>query len=258
MCTNGLGIRHSWGEPYIHGGIFRRRFVIFGNTMHDPTFPAPPPSLATRAVLLVEDNPVFQQVIRSAIESSRPGANLYECASGSEALELLDRPQLKIDLALVDLGLPDISGIEVITAIRRRFSEVPIMVISVISAERTVLAAIRAGARGYILKGDSEESIARAIQEVLNGNYPISPALARSLFKLAGAPLGKATMSFNLSPRELETLQLIARGYSYEEVSKLMGIALSTVQSNVRNLYRKLEVRSQVQAVSKARDAGLI
>lgn len=231
---------------------------MFRLTMQVLTPSPNPSSRGPCDVLLVEDNPLFQQVIRSAIDSQGLSGHLYKCASGSEALELLDRPQLRLDLALVDLGLPDISGIEVITAVRRRFGEIPIMVISVISAERTVLGAIRAGARGYILKGDSEESIARAIQEVLNGNYPISPALARSLFKLAGAPLEKSTLSFKLSPRELETLQLIARGYSYEEVSKLMGIALSTVQSNVRNLYRKLEVRSQVQAVSKARDAGLI
>lgn len=208
--------------------------------------------------LLVEDNPLFQNQICSAIWRFHPERSIHRCANGTEALALLEAPQVRLDLVLVDLGLPDISGIEVIQAARRRFGDIPIMVISVISAERTVLAAIRAGARGYILKGESEESISNAIQDVLRGNYPISPALARSLFKLAGAPLEKEPDAFNLSPRELETLQFIAKGNSYEEVATLMGIALSTVQSNIRSLYRKLEVRSQMQAVSKARDAGLI
>ena len=97
------------------------------------------------------------------------------------------------------------------------------------------------------------------IEDVLRGNHPISPSLARVLFKLAGAPVAAAgAQDFGLSPRELETLRLISRGHSYEEVGSLMGVALSTVQSNIRNLYRKLDAHSQVQAVSKARDAGLL
>lgn len=214
--------------------------------------------LAHRNVLLVEDNPLFRQLVQNAIDGIGLKGQVLECASGSEALELLEQPQTRLDLALIDLGLPDIGGIEVIQAVRRRFAEIPIMVISVISSERTVLAAIRAGAQGYILKGDSAISIGQAIEDVLQGNYPISPALARSLFKLAGFPSDRSTISFDLSRRELETLKFIARGNSYEQTAKLMGIAVSTVQSNIRNLYRKMEVRSQVQAVSKAREIGLI
>ena len=134
------------------------------------------------------------------------------------------------------------------------------MVISAIRAERVVIEAIRAGARGYILKTDSEAVIADAIADVLQGNYPISPALARALFKLAGAPEQRSEeeAEFRLSPRELETLQHIARGNSYNATAALMGVALSTVQTNIRNLYRKLDVTSQVQAINKARETGLI
>jgi DNA-binding NarL/FixJ family response regulator len=217
-----------------------------------------PAFVAARNVLLVEDNPLFQQSIRLAVQKAGLTGQILACATGSEAMELLEKAQTRLDVALVDIGLPDMSGIDVIYAIRRRFEDIPIMVISVISSERTLLAAIRAGAKGYILKGASEGAISKAIQDVLLGNYPISPALARGLFRLAGAPREASASEFNLSRRELETLQLIAKGNSYDQVASLMGIALSTVQSNIRNLYRKLEVRSQVQAVSKARDAGLI
>lgn len=211
-----------------------------------------------RNVVLVEDNPAFRLLIGEAIRLIGLKGNIKECATGTAVMDLLEQPQTRLDLALVDLGLPDMGGIEVIQAIRRRFREIPILVISVLSSERSVLTAIRAGASGYILKGESAQSIGQAILEVLQGNYPISPSLARTLFKLAGAPTGKSDISFSLSPRELETLQSIALGNSYEETAVVMNIGVSTVQSNIRNLYRKLEVRSQVQAVTKARDAGLI
>lgn len=211
-----------------------------------------------RNVVLVEDNPAFRLLIGEAIRHIGLKGQIMECATGTAVMDLLEQPQTRLDLALVDLGLPDMGGVEVIQAIRRRFSEIPILVISVLSSERSVLTAIRAGASGYILKGESAQAIGQAILEVLQGNYPISPSLARTLFKLAGAPTGKSAISFSLSPRELETLQSIARGNSYEQTAVVMGIGVSTVQSNIRNLYRKLEVRSQVQAVTKARDAGLI
>ncbi|WP_396431167.1 response regulator [Limnohabitans sp.] len=206
----------------------------------------------------MEDNPAFRLLIGEAMLHIGLKGPVVECATGAALMELIEQPQTRLDLALVDLGLPDMGGVEVIQAIRRRFSEIPILVISVLSLERSVLSAIRAGANGYILKGDSAQSMGQAILEVLQGNYPISPSLARTLFKLAGAPTGKSAISFSLSPRELETLQSIARGNSYEQTAVVMGIGVSTVQSNIRNLYRKLEVRSQVQAVTKARDAGLI
>lgn len=214
--------------------------------------------IAKRNILLVEDNPVFIELMHTAIAQAHLSGKVIECINGLDALEVLEDPQVRLDLVLVDLGLPDISGIEVIQAARRRFRDVPIMVVSVITDERRVLAAIRAGAKGYIQKSDSVEAISLAIQDVMLGNYPISPSLARSLFKLAGAPQLASTSEFNLTPRETETLKLIAKGNRYEQVAQLMGISLSTVQTNIRHIYRKLEVNSQLQAVSKARDVGLI
>lgn len=212
-----------------------------------------------RRILVVEDNPLFEQVIGQAITTLGIDGKTYVCQTGNQALHLCEDNQVQLDLALVDLGLPDISGIDVIKCLRRRFPNLPIMVISVISTERSVLAAVRAGARGYILKGDSQASITQAIEELMLGNYPITPALARYLFKMAGGVTGTVSqVEHNLSPRELETLRHLSRGLKYEEVARVMGIALSTVQSNVRNLYRKLDANSQMQAVTKARDHGLI
>lgn len=213
----------------------------------------------SKKTLIVEDNPHFMREMVRAVELLREGGEVFNCRTGGEALATLERSAARVDLALVDLGLPDISGIDVIRALHRQLPEVPILVISVASSEESVLEAIRAGARGYLLKGDSGAEMASAIDEVLRGNYPISPALARSLFRLACGPtVGTIEPGLNLTQRELETLWLLARGNTYKEVASTMNVALSTVQSNIRNLYRKLQVHSQMQAVAKARSVGLL
>ncbi len=218
------------------------------------------PPMYPRRIMIVEDNPTHSRQIQNAVEKWGVVGTLHLCPTGEDVFKLLETPKFGLDLALIDLGLPDISGIEVIKRLRRGIPELPIMVISSISTERSVLSAIRAGARGYILKDDSEYVIAHAISQVLMGHYPITPSLAHALFKLAGSPAAAdlGDLNFKLSPRELETLQFIAQGLSYEEVGRKMGVALTTVQSNIRSLYRKLDAHSQGQAVSKARAAGLI
>lgn len=207
-------------------------------------------------VLLVEDDPNFAARLRSAVMKWHSEARITHCANGSEALALLAVDRRPFDLALIDLGLPDLDGCDVIAAARRSSALVPILVVSLLSSERAVIGAIRSGANGYIIKDDKDQSIAVAISEVVEGNYPLSPALARHLFRLV---MGQASQpDVTLTGRETETLRCIGRGLSYEQTALEMGISLSTVQSHIRHLYRKLDVNSQTQAALKARDRGLI
>jgi DNA-binding NarL/FixJ family response regulator len=122
------------------------------------------------------------------------------------------------------------------------------------------LKAIEAGANGYILKDESILEITEGIKKVLTGVYPLSPRLARFLFKQLSKPDEKLTerRDIKLSPREHETLQFLSKGFSYEEVAAKMGVTLSTVQSNVRSLYRKLNVKSQAQAMYMAINHNLL
>ena len=211
-------------------------------------------------VLLVEDDPVFSSQMISAVSELDSNWLVVACQSAQQAFDFIDSPENHVDLALVDLGLPDQDGTQVIRQIRARFPESHIMVISVIAAEQRVLSAIRSGAQGYILKEEHPAAITAAIGQVMQGNYPISPALARCLFKLAGAPsdLSSEQAAIRLSPKETLLLQLISQGLSYTDAAQQMGVATSTVQSHIRNLYRKLGAHSQVQAVNKAREYGLL
>lgn len=214
---------------------------------------------AVRQVLVVEDDPSFQRSIADAVLQLGAHWQVHGFRTGAEALDCCHDPAACLDLALVDLGLPDIDGIDVIRAIHERFPAVPILVISVVSTETRVLTAIRAGALGYILKGDSSISMTRAIEQIMEGNYPISPKLARYLFKLAGrGPAAGVPELPRLTSKETELLQHLASGKSYGQAGEAMGVALSTVQTNIRNLYRKLGVHSQTQAVSRAREHGLL
>ncbi len=208
-------------------------------------------------LLIVEDDPAFEELLTKAAQQLAQAARVERHQTAFGALDSIHRDGSPFDLALIDLGLPDLSGVELIRRIRARFPDLPILVVSVISAERSVLAAIRAGARGYILKDDSVAAMSEAMREAINGNYPISPSLARYLFKLAGAQDKPADLS-GLTRKELELLQQLARGHSYGEAARAMGVSVATVQTHIRNLYRKLDVHSQVQAVTKAQNQGLI
>lgn len=211
---------------------------------------------AAPEVLLVEDDPNFAVRVGSAVKMWRRDARITHCTNGADALARIAVKHQHCDLALVDLGLPDMDGRDVISAVRRHYSRTPVLVVSLLASERAVIGAIRSGANGYIVKDDTDKSIAAAISEVVAGNYPLSPALARHLFRLVAGPVSQSDVE--LTERETDTLRCIGRGLSYEQTAIAMGISLSTVQSHVRNLYRKLDVNSQTQAALKARDRGLI
>jgi len=162
---------------------------------------------------------------------------------------------------LVDLGLPDGSGIELITEARRTSPGTLAMVITVFGDESHVVAAIEAGAMGYLLKDESPEHIGRSILEILAGGSPISPPIARHLlrrFRDVAAEPGVAADVPRLSDREHQVLTLIVKGFSYAEIAGLLGVSGHTVTTHVRSIYRKLEVHSRGEAVYEALQLGLV
>jgi DNA-binding NarL/FixJ family response regulator len=182
----------------------------------------------------------------------------------------LDDPAVGVDVVLTDLGLPDGSGLDVIRHARMRHPDCEPLVISMFGDEENVLASIEAGALGYIHKDATPDDIAHTILEMKAGASPISPMIARRvLFKYQSAAkpsavsVGKSELPISerpieLSPREQEVLELISRGFSYAEISRLKSISVHTVQTHIKSLYRKLAVNSKSEAVYEATKMGLL
>ena len=211
--------------------------------------------------LVIEDDPAFLNLVTRLLDEMFSNAVIKQTSLGLEGISLFER-QKPYDLVIVDLGLPDINGLEVILKINQLDPNVTILVMSVLSSENSLFEAINCGSRGYILKDESEESIRKSISESIKGNYPISPMLARFLFKYAKQDKqdkqDKQGKYLGLSPKELLVLENIAKGNSYFETAQNMKIKQSTVQTHIRRLYKKLNVHSQIEAVNKAGEIGLI
>ncbi len=220
-------------------------------------------------VLLVEDDAPTRERLARAVRECGDLSLVAACAdfsSGREALE-----SQSPDVLLTDLELPDGSGLELIRAAREANHGTQCMAVTVFGDERTVLSAIEAGASGYLLKDGTSEDVGRAVQQLLAGGSPMSPSIARHLLRRfreppAGdspreAPAASSpelSEGVELTGREREVLDLIAKGFSFPEIAELLAISAHTVTTHVRHIYGKLEVRSKSEAVYEAVNRGLI
>jgi DNA-binding NarL/FixJ family response regulator len=215
----------------------------------------------SKTLFLVEDDPLFVEFITQSVALLEGDWQVVVCQTGCEALGVVAAGAPRLDLALVDLGLPDLDGVAVIRALAQQLPTLPILVVSVARSPGRLLDAIRAGAQGYVVKGDTELTVTRAVEQVLQGIFPISPLLAQYLVRMAvnpdaPGPTGEPTDL--LSKRQWEVLRRFADGESYAEVAAGMGLSLATVQMHVRGLYKKLRVNSRAKAVIKAHSQGLL
>lgn len=211
----------------------------------------------THSVLIVEDDPPTRKRLEAAVAAVPELELMSSTGSAREARAALRGAP---DVMLVDLGLPDGNGIDLIREAKRLASRTRAMVITVFADEQHVMGAIRAGAQGYLLKDGSAEYIARSIEDLLAGGSPISPPIARYLLQSLQQAPEPATREEApiLTDRELEILTLVAKGFSVPEVGELLGISGRTVTTHVQHIYRKLEVSSRSQAVFEAVNLGLI
>lgn len=203
---------------------------------------------------MVEDDPAFRAAVRAAVAATndiRLDAEATDCA-GAHAL--LARPAC--DVLLVDLGLPDGSGIEVIRAARQHWPDCAIMVATLFADEQRVLDSIRAGAAGYLLKESLPASLPEHLRMLHAGGSPISPMIARHLLTDICPPAD--TSHAALSDREHTVLTLISQGYVMADIAEQLGVSPWTVQTYIRRVYQKLDVRSRAGAVSKAHRLKLL
>jgi len=210
-------------------------------------------------VVIVEDDPLVAAHVARGV-AAHDGLSLVATAGTlAEARALLDR---HVDLLILDLGLPDGSGIELIEEVRARGGLEPrILVLSVLGDQDTVLAAVLAGADGYLLKDIDSLDIGQQAADALTGGAPLSPSIAayvlRHLRRQRADPQGDDPHAA-LSPREIELLQLLARGYSNRQAATELEISPHTIGDHVKSIYRKLRVSNRGEAMARAFRSGLL
>jgi DNA-binding NarL/FixJ family response regulator len=213
--------------------------------------------------LIVEDNvPMQRRLHRLLVELIGSSAQIRMADSIAAARSLLQRQST--GMALIDIGLPDGSGIELIAWLHEHCPLVTTVVISAFGDEETVLAALRAGAIGYLLKERDDVELSLALKSIQRGGAPIDPFIARRILTLLAVPAAAkpdavpATAEATLSKREFEVLQLVARGYSNREIAELTTLSRFTIEGYTKTIYRKLAVRSRTAAIFEAKNMGLL
>lgn len=212
-------------------------------------------------VLIVEDDVEVLNWIMLAIDSS-PDIRV-QSAVGTREQGIAAVNGSSAHVLLVDLGLPDGSGIDVIQHAHLVWPDCAIMVITTFGDESNVMKSLQSGATGYLLKDSSPQNILNEIRSLHHGGSPISPLIARQILtRLIKSPSPASPVPANspivLSPREQETLELITKGFSTEEIAELLSVSRHTVQTFIRRIYNKLEVNSRSQAIHEARQQGLV
>ncbi|MFQ1061958.1 LuxR C-terminal-related transcriptional regulator [Bordetella trematum] len=209
-------------------------------------------------LLLVEDEPLLRERLqRILLQLEYPPSAISHAGTLAEARAAIARQRPAV--ALVDLGLPDGSGLELI---RELFQADPAMLILVVSAwrsEEAILEALRAGASGYVLKERDDMEVGIAIRNLLNGGAPIDPFMARRLMQeFLGRvdPPAALPSTGPLSPREMQVLRMVASGLGNREIAEQLHLSRHTVEQHIKNIYRKLTVTSRTKAVHAARAAG--
>ncbi len=225
----------------------------------DPPAAAPAPV----TVALVEDDAGTRARFESVIRANPHLKLVHSAAWARDMLGWL--AEHAVDVLLVDLGLPDGSGIDIIAHCARLQPACEVMVITMFGDESNMMKAFSAGAKGYLLKDGTGEDLAGHIMNLRSGGSPMSPIIARKLLGQLGAtpaatatPHAREPLAQPLSPKETEVLSLVARGFSYAETAGLLNISVHTVHSHVRNIYGKLSVNSKTEAVYEARQLGLL
>lgn len=208
-------------------------------------------------ILIAEDSAPFREGLRNLLQSADSLEVVGEAASGQEAIQLAN--QLQPDIVLMDVQMPGLNGIEATRQIVYTSPHISILMLTMFEDDESVFAALRAGARGYLLKGALKAEIVRAIQGVASGEAIFGPSIARRLMQYFAAPRPAAPpQAFpELTEREREILELIAQHHTNIEIADRLSLSPKTVRNHVSNIFTKLQVIDRAQAIIRAREAGL-
>jgi DNA-binding NarL/FixJ family response regulator len=208
-------------------------------------------------VLVADDHAFFRDGLRMLLEEVPDMELTGEATDGDEAAAMA--VEIQPDVILMDIKMPGLSGIEATRRILSASPHIGIVVVTMYEDDDFVFSAMRAGARGYLLKGADREDVLRAIRAVASGDAIFGPAIARRLIGFFAAPASPSPPPLfpELTEREREILDLIARGHSNADIAGRLFLSPKTVRNNVSNILSKLQVASRAEAIVRAREAGL-
>jgi DNA-binding NarL/FixJ family response regulator len=208
-------------------------------------------------VLVADDHAAFRAGVASILATADGIVLAGEAASGEEAV--IAAGTVDPDVVLMDVNLPGIDGVEATRRVVDGWPHVAVLVLTMHDDDDTVFAAIRAGARGYLLKGASRAEILRAIRAVAAGEAIFGPGVARRLVAFFARPVPRADAAAfpGLTEREREILELIAQGRSNADITAALVLSPKTVRNHVSNIFSKLQVRDRAEAIVRAREAGM-
>ena len=209
-------------------------------------------------ILLLEDLPEIRTWLKALVMQVFPNAQIVECARVHDAQAQVSAQ--KFDLALIDLGLPDGSGVDVVSALRESQPEALSVIVTIHDDDEHLFPALQAGAYGYILKEQSRELITEQLQRISQGEPPLSPSIARKViayFAAQAKPQANALPHVQLTERESEVLLRVAKGFTLPEIGVQLSLSRHTIADYVKQIYRKLNVSSRAEAALEAQRLGL-
>lgn len=208
-------------------------------------------------LLLADDHTFYREGVRTMLQGLAEMEIVGETTNGDETIA--NAESLQPDVILMDIKMPGENGIEATRTILQVSPHIKVLVVTMFDDDDSVFAAMRAGARGYLLKDADRDELIRAVKAVSSGEAIFSPAIARRMMRYFSAlPQHASAIAFpDLTEREREILHLIAQGYNNVAIAKHLTLSLKTVQNHVSNIFSKLQVADRAQAIIRARDAGL-
>jgi DNA-binding NarL/FixJ family response regulator len=213
--------------------------------------------METTRILISDDHAPFREGLRLLLLSTQDMEVVGEAETGGQAIALAE--SLQPDVILMDLQMPEVNGIEATRRILYTSPHISILVISMFEDDDSIFAALRAGARGYLLKGAPKAEILRAIRGVVSGEAIFGPVIAKRLmqFFAAAQPAVPAKLFPELTDREREVLALIAQHVKNPEIAERLSLSQKTVRNHISNIFSKMQVTDRAQAIIKAREAGV-
>lgn len=209
---------------------------------------------------IVDDNHFLTRAIQEKLSFFEDLSVRFSSANGKECLEKLETNH-NIDLILMDIEMPVMSGIEATAQIKSRYPHIRIIMLTVFDNDENIFNSIKAGADGYLLKEVNARDLHQGIQETLNGGAAMNPSIALKTLKLLRNPVdfdNKTVEDVKLSAREIEVLEQLSKGLNYNAIAENLFLSPSTVRKHIENIYTKLQVHNKLEAIQKAKNNNLI